>query len=909
MIAAARRFVLRMLNALRPGSREADLERELRSHLSLAEEEYQRRGLSPDEAARETRRAVGSVAYAKDLHRDARSFMWIDDLRRDLQYAIRTLLRFPGFTAVVLLTLAIGIGANTAIFTAVHAVLLAPLPYPESERLVRVWENVPGTEIGDGKGPDRRYPAMEVRDLLEVASRAKTIAAIANYGFAQATATFGTETTRLEGFSVSGDLFRLIGAKPLLGRTIAQDDATTGNDQVVVLGYDTWQRFGGGDVIGMTLTFSGDPNGVFNGGIAIGARYTIVGVMPRGFRFPSDSAQFWVPRVQRVAPDGRSPRRETIARLAVGAIPGAAAAELATIRAAARGGSAATASGQPRYELVRLHDEITGPVRSALLVLTAAVGVVLLIACVNVANLLLARGLSRRRELAVRAAIGAGRGRLTRQLLTESVLLSVAGGIGGIAVALGGVRLFRILGTTLGRSDLGPGVVFPRLAEIQIDATVQRYAALLSIVTGLIFGLLPALRDSRTVMTDARRETTTSSRNRLKQVLVVAEIALATLLLASGGLLINSFVNLATTDPGFDSSHLLTFQVGIARANEQAAFAETLAERLRAIPGIVSAAYARQLPMVSLQDSLRLTIRRNGVDQTFDDAPDVRFVSHDYLQTLGVPIVAGRSLTEADGAGKPPVVLVNEALARRNLRGIDPIGQTILLGPVGHRIALEIVGVVGNVRQFALDRPPQSQYFIDVRQVPTDPAFRMPPLFPVGAYYVVRTARDPASVVAAIRDVAREIDGAAAVERIATMDEIISNSVTRPRMYAVLVAIFSSVAVVLAAIGLYGVMAYSVSQRTREIGIRMALGARRREVLGLIVRESAVLIVVGLGLGLGGAALTTRYLQDLLFGLTPLDPATFAAVALVLIATTLTAAYVPARRATLVDPLVALRCE
>jgi len=817
--------------------------------------------------------------------------------------------RFPGFSAVVLVTLAMGIGANTAIFTAVRAVLLAPLPYPHSDRLVRVWENVPGKEIGDGKGPDRRYGAMDVRDLLDASSRARTITRIANYGQAIALATLGGDSTRLEGLTVSGDLFPLLEVNALRGRTLGPADAVPGQDHVVMLSYDAWQRFGGGDLVGATLTFAPASNGSFIGGIAMGVPYTVVGVMPRGFAFPSDPAQFWIPRVQRVPPSGMT-LRETVARLAPGVSPAEAADELAAIRAAARGPDpAATAGRPPRYELVPLHDEVTQPVRGALVVLTAAVGVVLLIACVNVANLLLARGLSRRRELAVRAAIGAGRSRLARQLLTESVLLSTLGGVAGVALAFGGVRLFRALGTTLSRSDLGNRVVFPRLGEVHIDGGVLAYAAALSLLTGIVFGLLPALRHSRTVVTDALRETTTSGRSRIRNGLVVAEIALATLLLVGGGLLINSFVKLATVDPGFDPARLLTFQVGTARPGDQLAFAEALVERLRGIPGVVSAGYARQLPMVNLQDSLKLTIRRDGEDLTLDDSPDVRFVSHDYLKTLGVPVVAGRGLTDQDGSGALPVVFVNESLARRDLRGTDPIGQMIVLGPPGHRIPYTIAGVVGDVRQFGLDRPPQSQYFIDMRQVPTDPAFRMPPLLPVGAYYLVRTSQDPMAILPDVRGAVVQLSPGATLDHVETMERIVSNSMTRPRMYAVLVAIFSSVAVVLAAVGLYGVMAYSVSQRTREIGVRMALGAQSREVVGLVVRESAVMVLLGLGLGLAVAALTTRYLGDLLFGLTPLDPATFLAVTTLLVATALVACYVPARRATSIDPLAALRCE
>jgi putative ABC transport system permease protein len=391
-------------------------------------------------------------------------------------------------------------------------------------------------------------------------------------------------------------------------------------------------------------------------------------------------------------------------------------------------------------------------------------------------------------------------------------------------------------------------------------------------------------------------------------------MALATLLLVGGSLLVNSFLKLATVDPGFNPARLLTFQVnmsGIHRADEQRPFAEALVERLRDMPGVQAAAYARQLPMVQLQDSLTLTIRRNGVEQTHDPAaaPDVRFVSRDYLKTMGIPIVAGRGFTEQDGAGRPGVVVINEALAHRDFAGVNPIGDFVVLGPAGHRVPFEIVGVAGNVRQFGLDRPPESQYFMDTRQVPTDPAYRMPPLFPVGAYYTVRATGNPEAVMNGVRAITREVDPNAMIDKVATMEQIVSNSITRPRMYAVLVAIFSGVAVALAAIGLYGVMAYTVARRTREIGIRMALGARRIEVMRLVLRQSAMLIAIGLVCGLAGAAAVTRYLAGLLFGLTPLDPSTFVAVALTFAAVATLAAYVPARRAARVDPMVALRCE
>jgi predicted permease len=839
------------------------------------------------------------------------SSSWRDDLRSDIRYALRGLRRSSGFTIVVVATLALGIGANTAIFSVVRAVLLRPLPYKDADRLVRVWENVPGSEIGNGKGPDRRYGATDVRDVLDVMPRAHAVTHLAVYGLVQAMATLDGDVTRLEGYSVSAALFPALGVPPLIGRTIDGRDALAGHDHVVVLGYDTWQRFGGKpSILGRDIEFSGDPDSAFGGTITLGVPYTVIGVMPPGFRFPD--SQFWIPVVL-APPSGTRPvRRLTIARLASGVSPENAAAEIWRIHAALRG-APANPSARPRFELIRLQDQLTAPVRPALIVLTIAVGIVLLIACANVANLLLARTVSRQREMAVRAAIGASRGRLVRQMLTESAVLAGFGGVAGVMLAYWGVRLFQGLGATLGRVDIGDASAFPRLEEIGLDWTALAYALALSIVTGAIFGIAPALRHSRQ-RGESLREGAVSPPSNLKDALVVAEMALATLLLAGGGLLVNSFVKLATIDPGFDPAHVLTFQVamsGIHRADEQRPFAEALVERLRVMPGVQSVAYARQLPMVQLQDSLTLTIRRNGVDETPNPAAgvDVRFVSRDYLKTMGIPIVAGRGFTEQDDAGSPGVVVINEALARRDFAGANPIGDFVVVGPAGHRVPFEIVGVAGDVRQRGLDRAAGSQCFMDIRQVPTDPAYRMPPLFPVGAYYTVRTRAETAAVVDGVRAVARQLDPNATVDRIATMEQIVSDSVTRPRMYAALVAIFSGVAVALAAIGLYGVVAYSVSQRTREIGVRMALGARRAEVVRLVLRQSTVLVAIGLVCGLAGAAALTRYLEGLLFGLTPLDLSTFVVVALAFSAVATLAGYVPARRAAAVDPMVALRCE
>jgi putative ABC transport system permease protein len=440
---------------------------------------------------------------------------------------------------------------------------------------------------------------------------------------------------------------------------------------------------------------------------------------------------------------------------------------------------------------------------------------------------------------------------------------------------------------------------------------VLGYALTLSLVTGVVFGLAPALRQSRPQPSDVPREAATSPRTGLRNALVVAEMALATLLFVGAGLLINSFVKLATVDPGFDPSHLLTFQVsasGSRRPEKQKAFSEALVERLRAMPGVQAAAYARQLPMVQLQDFITLRTKRHGVDEVLGEAPDIRIVSRDYLKTMGIRVISGRGFNEEDGQGRRGVVLINEAMARRDFPNENPLGAVVIVGRPPRTTALEVVGVVASVRQFGLDREPRPQYFLDYRELTSD-GFAPPPLFPVGAYYTVRTSAAIAATVRGTRTVVRQLDTRATIDNVATMEEIVSNSITRPRMYAVLLGIFAGVAVALAAIGLYGTMTYSVTQRTREIGIRMALGAQRGQVMGLVLRQSTVLIVIGLSLGLAGAAAVTRYLEGLLFGLTPLDPGTFVAVALTFASVATLASWVPARRATAIDPLIALRAE
>ncbi|HEY2908252.1 MAG TPA: FtsX-like permease family protein, partial [Vicinamibacterales bacterium] len=571
-------------------------------------------------------------------------------------------------------------------------------------------------------------------------------------------------------------------------------------------------------------------------------------------------------------------------------------------------------AGAPRFELTRVADETTAGIRPALLALTAAVGFVLLIACANVANLLLARTAARQQEIAVRTALGAGRGRLIRQLLTESVMLSILGGVAGTGVAFFGVALFRVLGTTMHRMDLGSAAVIPRLGAIALDGAVLVFALAISIATGVIFGLAPALRHSRCGQKATLRDPTPSTsgfalrRGRMAQsILMVVEIAMATVLLVGGGLVMRSFVKLATVNLGFEPEHVLTFQVSLRGDKHPTAelkmFADELVGRLRSVPGVETAAYARQLPMVQLEDRFvfRTTPGRGSLSEFSPDfAADARFVSRDYLGALGVRVIEGRGLDAADAdAGR--AMVVNRSLAHRYFPDESPIGKVVYAGVSS--APWQIVGVVDDQRQLGLDRQPAPGFYADLSQ------WGGRNMFPVGPYYAVRTRGNPESIIAFVRGVVRQLDDEAPLYNVVTMEQIVSNSITLPRMYAILLAIFATIAAGLAAVGIYGVIAYSVTQRTREIGVRMALGAKRRQVVGLVLGQGIVWTALGIAIGLGGAAAMSRYLVSLLFGLTPLDAATFAAVAAAFTAIASLAAYVPARRAATIDPSVALRCE
>jgi putative ABC transport system permease protein len=804
----------------------------------------------------------------------------MDHLRQDIQYATRRLLKAPGFTAVAVVTLALGIGANSAIFSVVNGVLLKPLPFPESERLVGMYHVSEGNRV-----------TMSGPNFTDVARMATSLENAAAISTTRVTLTGVGEPARLPVAEVSASLFNVLRVRPALGRAFNADENTPGRTNLVILSDGLWrQRFGG------------DPGVVGRQIMLDGVSREVVGVMPRDFAYPSES-QAWLP----IAYNGSfvSGQRanwylDVVARLKPGVTQQQAAAEVETLarNLEKQYPNANAKVGITTYPLL---EAMVGDVRRPVMILLGAVGFVLLIACANVANLLLARAASRGSEMAVRTALGAGRGRLVAQLLTESVLLSLVGAGLGLLLSVWCVELLE---------GLEPGGI-PRLDNVGVDATVIVFTIAIAFVTGIVFGLIPAFTATRgmsgALKEGGRGAVTSRGGARVRGALVVAELALAVMLLAGAGLLMRSFLKLQSVDPGFKPEQALTFELTLPDARyaedpQRLAFFDQLLPKLRGLPGVRSASAILGLPLTDLDLIISFDIAgRPPLPPADRPAMQVRVATPDYFNDVGIPLTRGRGFTEDDKEGMPRVLLITESAARQYFPGEDPIGKSIVLGwgrGRGRRAGGEVVGIVGDVKDAGLNEPNAPQVYLPYRQWPV--SFMT---------VVVKTAVPPASLAGAARAQVSSIDPNLPLSNVATFDAVVAKSIAPQRFYMLMLAIFASVALVLAAIGIFGVLSYAVSQRTREIGIRMALGAPVSSVVRLIVRQAMVLVLCGVAAGTITGLFVSQAMIKMLFSVEPSDPATFASVAALLVAVALFASYLPARRATRVDPVVALRAE
>jgi len=794
---------------------------------------------------------------------------------RDGRYAVRQLVKTPGFTAVAILTLALGIGATSAIFSVVNGVLLRPLPYPGADSLVRVHELVP------------QYGRFSVApaNFLDWRQQNTSFERIAAYSTASATLLGADGPDRIPGAVVSWDLFELLRVAPALGAGFTAGQDAPGANNVVVISHDAWQRrFGGaGDVVGRSITLNGSP-------------VTIVGVMPPDFYFPSRTAEFWRP----IALDTSNPARGghylgVIARTKSGVGIEQAGVEMKTI-AERLARQYPQNSANESAEVVLLQEQIVGSVRPALLTLLVAVGVVVLIACANVANLLLVRASVREKEVAIRAALGAGRRRLTVQMLIESLVLAIAGGTLGLLLAYLAIPSIQ----TLGANSI------PRAADIAIDGRVLAFAFAASILTGILFGLAPAWRASHTgfgaVLKEGGRSSSTSGGRWVRSGLLVAEVALSIILLVGATLLLRSFARLTGVNPGFDPEQVLAFQVSLPPTTypaepDRVRFFDGLFEKLEALPGVRSAGMVQTLPLRGSYTLSFVVDRRPAPNPGEGPSANYRSVSPGYFQSLAIPLLRGRGFDANDTGASKLVAVVDEAFVKRHFPDEEPIGRGIDIGN-GTDGFVEIVGVVGNVHHGGLDSTPDPTMYMPWKQ---DVFSTM--------WVLARTEGDPNGLAGAVRQSVRAIDGALPAYSIAPLATIVSDSVADRRFSMLLLALFAGIALFLAAVGLYGVVSYTVSQRTREIGLRMAMGARPGQVMGMVVGGGMKLAAAGVAIGLAAAVALARLVESMLFEIAPSDPTSYAITSFVLLAVAILACVVPARRAMRVDPIVALQQE
>ncbi|MCI0490297.1 MAG: ABC transporter permease [Blastocatellia bacterium] len=803
---------------------------------------------------------------------------------QDLRYGMRMLIKHPGFTAVAVLTLALGIGANTAIFSVVNGVLLRPLPYKEPDSLVYVWNRYGASEMSQAH--------VSVPDFIDRRNQSRTLEQIAAIDERSFNLIGGDEPERIEGARVSASLFPLLGVSAAEGRVFLAEEDQPGREHVVVISNGLWKRrFGGAaSLVGQEINLNG-------------AAHTVVGIMPAGFAFPTPQTELWTPIAftpEQMSDDERGNEYlSTIGRIKPGA-------SLTEVRTEMEMLAALVPERVPDRRdfllkngwgasVLTLEEQLVGDFELALLVLLGAVGFVLLIACANVANLLLARTSAREKEIAIRAALGATRLRLIRQLMAESLLLSLLGGLAGLLAAW---WLINIL------PEMVPGDL-PRLSEVSLDGRVLGFTLLLALVTGMVFGLAPAWQSSfadlQKSLKEGERRSSGASRRSLRALLVIAEIALSLVLLVGAGLMLKSFGRLLEVDPGFRTENRLTVGVALPRSkygeeNQRVSFFQELLQRVEALPGVRAAGANGSLPIAENNWTATIAI------ENYQPAPgeptpgcEYRPITPGYIKAMGIPLLKGRDFDRRDSSSSQLVVLVDEKLAARYWPGQDAIGKRVGFSPSRWR---EVVGVVGHVKNTALDTEGKEQIYIPHAQMPAGTMF-----------LTVHTEGDPLNLIGAVRSQVTALDPDLPVYSVRTMDQILAGSVAQPRFNSLGLGIFAAIALALAMVGVYGVISYSVAQRTHEIGVRMALGARASDVLKLVLKKGLILTFTGIAVGVLASLALTRLMSSLLFGVSATDPVTFAVVSLILAAVAMLACYLPARRATKVDPMEALRYE
>lgn len=873
-----RRFLVRLLNVVRPEAAEPELARELASHLELLEDEFRRRGLTPDAARLAARRTLGGVDQTSERHRDARSFLWLDDLRRDTRYAVRSLARNPGFAAGAVLTLALGVGANTTVFSVVNTVLLKPLPYRDPDRIVRLSNASSGVQSRASL-----WSQVSILDFEDWQRDSRTFEAMAYYASRETSVISGGSAEYARVTRVSPDFFRVFAVEPILGRLFTTDEMKARSGGALLVSHAYWlSRLGG------------DPGALARTVRVYGRTLQVAGVLPPGFHFP-DNTDLWLP-TDTITQETRQYRLSNnylaVGRLQREATLEKARAEMAAIAARLEHQYPDSNKGRT-VAVMGMRDDMVGDIRPTLYLLWGAVGVVLLIACANTATLLLAKATGRTREIAVRAALGASRRRIVRQVITESLLLACLGALSGVLLA--------VLASSL-LVKWAPASI-PRIAETAIDGRVLVFTLGITVLTSLVFGIVPALYASRVdlnhVLKQSARAVSGSGTLRLRRALVVAQIAFSVVLLAGAGLLVRSLVALQHVALGFRPENVLVVRATVPGATPKDAnqYFKDVLDRVSSLPGVLAAG-ATMAPPGHVESDGSYFVDTMPPPNVAAPSAVKSIVTPGTFAALGIPVVSGRDFDERDRVDAPFTAVINEALARTSFRGQDPLGRTIFC-PFDQNKGMTIVGIVGDVRQHGPARAPQPECYMPYQQHRYNGTTLS---------FVFRTAREPGALAETVRRIARARSADVPVQ-ITTMEASLSAGVAEPRFRMWLFAVFALLSVCLVTAGVYSLLAFAVGQRSSEIGLRMALGASGTSVIRHVLVQGLTLTGVGLALGLAGAVAASRLMTTMLFQVQPHDPLVYVGVILLLGMVTIAASVVPAWRASNIDPLVALRQE